>query len=113
MESRPSDTVLPIACKLSSDELRARRGGLETLFGAVRQVRELPDGYEFAFPADATTARALLDFITEERECCSFFTFTLTFATPHDAIWLSLQGREGVKDFVRGGFGAITPSWPD
>jgi hypothetical protein len=98
------DEALPIACKLSGADLQSRQGAVDALFNAVSQVRELPEGYAFAFPADANTAHALLDFVMEERECCPFFTFTLTFAAPHEAIWLGLQGGEDVKEFVRASF---------
>ncbi len=108
MDTQTASASLPIACNLSGDELQARSGAVEALFASVSQVRELPDGYDFAFPADANTAHTLLDFIMEERACCPFFTFTLNFATPHEAIWLALRGGEGVKDFVRQGFLAAT-----
>jgi len=108
METQSASAPLPIACNLSADDLQARSGTVEALFASVTQARELPDGYDFAFAADAATAHTLLDFIMEERACCPFFTFTLNFAAPHDAIWLALRGGEGVKDFVRQGFLAAT-----
>ncbi|HEV8193103.1 MAG TPA: hypothetical protein VGP82_16700 [Ktedonobacterales bacterium] len=113
METLSASTPLPIACNLSADELQARHGEVEALFAAASGVRELLDGYDFAFPADAQAAHALLDFIVEERACCPFFTFTLTFAAPHDAIWLALRGGEGVKDFVRGSFLTVTSVRPE
>jgi hypothetical protein len=113
METQLDSIPLPIACNLSADELQARHGDVEALFAAVSRVRELPDGYDFAFPADAQAAHALLDFIVEERACCHFFTFALTFATPHDAIWLALRGGEDVKEFVRGSFLTVTSVQPE
>lgn len=49
--------------------------------------------------------RTLLDFIVEERACCRFFTFELTFPAPHDTLWLTLSGGDTVKDLI----GAMFP----
>ena len=92
---------LPIACSLTASELRARGDEIATLFDHVMRVRELPDGYSFAFPGETSQAQALLDFIVAERACCPFFTFELTFPSPHQAVWLHVRGSAGVKDFVR------------
>jgi hypothetical protein len=94
----------PIACTLTEQELRVRQEEVTPLFGHVTAVRELPDGFAFAFPPDPGRAHDVLDLILAERDCCAFFTFDLTFPTPHDAIWLSLRGSAEIKEFVRGGF---------
>jgi hypothetical protein len=99
---------LPVACTLSAAEMRARgEDVVAPLFALVRHVEELPDGYRFAFPAEADAVRDLLDFILSERACCPFFTFDLTFASPHQLVWLSLRGGEDVKQFVAGSFAAL------
>jgi hypothetical protein len=96
---------LPVACTLSATELRARSEDVVApLFARAQRMEELPDGYRFAFPAEADAARHLLEFILSERACCPFFTFELTFASPHQAVWLSLRGGEGVKEFIAGTF---------
>jgi len=93
---------IPVACSLTEAELEVRGDENAGLFAHARVVEELPDGYRFAFPADDDGIPALVRFILAERACCPFFTFALTFATPHDAIWLTLQGSEGVKDSLFG-----------
>src|SRR5262245_11539904 len=113
METQPDSTRLPLACTLSADELQARHGDVAALFAAISRVRELPDGYDSAFPADAQAAHALLDFIVEERACCPFFTFTLSFIAPHDTIWLALRGGEDVKEFVRTSFLTVASVQPE
>jgi hypothetical protein len=70
-------------------------------------VQELPDGYRFAFPAEADGVRDLVEFILSERACCPFFTFDLTLASPHESVWLSLRGGEGVKEFVAASFAEL------
>jgi hypothetical protein len=89
---------MPIACSLSVDELRVRTEENAALFGHAREVRELPDGYRFAFPPDL--AEQVMAFVLAERACCPFFTFELSLPTPHQVILLSVRGREGVKAVV-------------
>ena len=40
------------------------------LFARARRMEETPDGYRFAFPAEAEGVRDLLEFILSERDCC-------------------------------------------
>jgi hypothetical protein len=90
-----------LACSLSAAELQARGAENDSLFAHAQSAQELPDGYRFAFPAEADAARNLLQFILAERECCPFFTFELTFPSPHQAIHLTVRGHEEVKEIVR------------
>jgi hypothetical protein len=99
---------LPIACTLSAAKLRARGDDVVApLFARIEHVDELPDGYRFTFPAEADGVRELLAFILSERDCCPFFTFELSFPSPHHVVWLSLRGGEGVKEFVAGTFAEL------
>jgi hypothetical protein len=99
---------LPIACNLSADDLRARGDGMVgPLFARAQRFEETGDGYSFAFPAEADSARELLEFILSERACCPFFTFELAFPTGDQLLWLTLRGGEGVKEFVAGSFAAL------
>jgi hypothetical protein len=99
-----AESSLPIACTLTDAELRDRDPKLTTLFDRATRVRELPDGYAFAFPPADAGVRDLLDLVLAERACCAFLSFDLVFPTPHDAVWLHLRGGEEVKEFVRGTF---------
>ena len=102
---------IPIACNLSADDLRARgEDVVAPLFARAERLQELPDGYSFAFPAEADGVRDLLEFILSERACCPFFTFELIFPSPHQSIWLTLRGGEGVKEFVAGSFALLPVS---
>lgn len=98
---------LPIACKLSGDELAERGEEVDELFKEVEQVRELADGYAFRFSGSAATASRLLAFTLVERSCCPFFTFELVFEPNEGSIWLRLRGSEGVKDFVASTVGEV------
>lgn len=99
---------LPVACTLSAAELRERgEDVVAPLFSRAQRMEETPDGYCFAFPAQAEGVHDLLEFILSERACCPFFTFELSFPSPHESVWLTLRGGEGVKEFVAGSFAAL------
>lgn len=100
---------IPLACSLSAAELQARGDEVTTLFGRAERLQELPDGYTFAFPAEADCAKALLEFIVAERACCPFFTFELTFPSPHQSVLLAVRGGEGVKAIVHEAFVSTLP----
>lgn len=88
----------PLACKLTGNDLRRRGEVVDDLFQHARAVSDLLDGYRFAFPAGDDWVHALLDFVVEERACCPFYTFELASPTPHDTLWLTVRGGEGVKE---------------
>jgi hypothetical protein len=71
-------------------------------------VRELPDGYEFAFGADSSTYQMLSEWIFQERSCCPFFDLSLRLDRESGPLWLRLGGRPGVKEFIRAEF---PPGW--
>ena len=99
---------LPLACTLSAAELRERgEDVVAPLFARAQRMQETPDGYCFAFPAEAEGVRDLLEFILSERDCCPFFTFELNFPSPHELVWLTLRGGESVKEFLAGSFATL------
>ena len=73
------------------------------LFAAVKEQRELKDGYAFRLPAERwlDTAR----WADLERRCCPFFAFELTSARDGGALWLRVTGKPGVKAFMRAELG--------
>lgn len=84
------------------DRQRQRYATLFRQLGESRQeIRELPDGYAFRYPADSSTITAVAEFVTYERLCCPFFNFTLEVESEGGPLWLRLTGREGVKEFIR------------
>jgi hypothetical protein len=64
-------------------------------------VRELPNGYEFEFPADPNTVQLVAEWAAGERDCCPFFDIDLHLEREGGPLWLSLTGREGVKQFIQ------------
>lgn len=93
-----------LVCSLTPAELEVRGGEISLMASHVRAIEETHDGYRFAFPAEAEGIPDLLAFILAERACCPFFTFELTFPSPHKDIWLTIRGHEGVKPLVYDSF---------
>lgn len=97
----------PIACTLSAmnTEQRERyRLIREELLERLQEVRELPGGYAFRYLCEPS-AIVMAAFITLERLCCPFLSFSLELEENSDVFWLRLTGGEGVKAFLRSEIG--------
>ena len=95
----------PFACDRMALGPEARKRHFDELGPALRglrkAVRELPDGYEFQFPADPKTIGMVAEWAAGERLCCPFFDIDLRMEKERGAFWLRLTGRKGTKDFIR------------
>jgi hypothetical protein len=91
----------PVGCSLCGDQLSARIQVVASVFARSEEYRELPDGYEFRFPGTTEWARSLTEFISGERNCCTFFKFELVFEPTQGPVWLRFSGGEGAKEFIR------------
>ncbi|HKV82653.1 MAG TPA: hypothetical protein VJP02_31175 [Candidatus Sulfotelmatobacter sp.] len=93
---------IPVACSLSSPELRERETTLLAQFrSAVTGSEELPDGYAFRLPGDGKWVAIVAELIVAERECCPFLTFNLIAQPNMGPLIVRLTGPAGTKDFVR------------
>src|SRR5438477_10673777 len=67
----------PFACDRMALTPEVRKRHFEELGPALislrKSVRELPDGFEFEFPADEKTYQLLTEWAFQERLCCPFF----------------------------------------
>lgn len=97
---------IPIACSLSAHELTTRKGENEGLLREIEEIKELEQGYTLRFAGNAERTQELLQFITQERACCPFFTFELRFEPQNGPVWLSLSGPDGTKGFIHEMIGA-------
>jgi hypothetical protein len=66
-----------------------------------KNMRELPDGYEFELPADNKTYQLLTEWAFQERLCCPFFDIALRLERENGPLWLRLTGRPGTKEFIK------------
>lgn len=98
----------PFACDRSALPPEARKRHFDELGPKLRSlhknIRELPDGYEFEFPGDAATFRAAAEWMEGEHACCPFFDIDLRWERERGALRLRLTGRDGVKEFIRADF---------
>jgi hypothetical protein len=101
--SADEKTVSPFACDMNAIEASQRGQHIATideLFGAVTEIKELPNGYAFRLHGESDIFTVTANFIMLERLCCPFFGFALEIEPEGGSIWLSLTGREGVKPFI-------------
>jgi hypothetical protein len=103
--SSQTEHVSSFACNalaLSPDVRKRHFEELEpALLKLTKSRRELPDGYEFEFPADNSTYQLLTEWAFQERLCCPFFDIDLHFDRESGPLWLRLTGRPGTKEFIK------------
>jgi hypothetical protein len=95
----------PFACNrlaLTPDQRKRHFDELgPKLLSLKNSVRELPNGYEFEFPADAKTVQLVAEWAVGERACCPFFDIDMRLEREGGSLWLGVTGREGVKQFIQ------------
>lgn len=92
----------PIACSLTTAELRDREATLLAQFRfAVIETEELQDGYAFRLPDDGESIQVVANLITVERECCPFLAFNLVAHPNKGPVIVRVTGPTGTKEFLR------------
>lgn len=90
------DTASPIACVVdafSADERRHWQELSARWRRTIDGIQELPDGYACRLGEDTATILAAAEWMTLDRRCCPFFTFTLAIEREGGGVWLRLTGR--------------------
>jgi hypothetical protein len=107
--SSKTERVFPFACNAFALSAEVRKRHFEQVGPELRKrqksMRELPDGYEFEFPADNGTYQLLAEWAFQERLCCPFFDIDLRFDRESGPLRLRLTGRPGTKEFIKIEFG--------
>src|SRR4051794_24794473 len=105
-ETNAVRTESPLACDMQALTPEIRKRHFDELGPALRSVRksvrELPDGYELEFPADANTYAMVTEWSIQERACCPFFNIDIRLDSEGGPMWLRLTGRDGTKQFIQG-----------
>jgi hypothetical protein len=94
---------VPFACNLKAftPQQRAEHGKLgDRLMPAVLAARERKDGYSLEIDTRKVSLVEVAGWVDLEGKCCPFFDFQLDFRGQDGALWLSLKGRDGVKQFI-------------
>ena len=93
---------MPIACGLTSAELREREATLLAQFrSAVIGIEELRDGFAFRVPGDGKWIGLIAELIVAERECCPFLTFEVAALPNMGPVLVRVIGPAGTKEFLR------------
>ncbi len=108
-DGRPPDIAFsPFTCNRLALDGAARQRHFEVLGPALRsmrrQVRELPNGFEFEFPATLASVLRVAEWSAGEHLCCPFFDIEMLFPRDGGGFWLRLTGRAGVKQFIKSDF---------
>jgi hypothetical protein len=99
----PHGNTAPFACNLRAfqpEEKTRWRKLIDKVMPAVTTARELNDGYTLRIDANRASLVEVAEWIGLERKCCPFFDFQVDMHGEDGTMWLSLKGREGVKQFI-------------
>jgi len=92
---------LPIACFLTSAELREREATLLAQFkSAIIKTEELQEGYAFRISGDRDSVRQVAELIVSERECCPFLVFEVSALPNSGPVTVRVSGPAGTKEFL-------------
>ena len=93
---------MPIACSLTTVELRDREAKLLAEFrSAVIETEEIQGGYAFHLPGEDKWIRLVVELIVAERKCCPFLTFEVTALPKMGPLIVCVTGPDGTKEFLR------------
>ena len=89
---------LPMACSLTSAELREREATLLAQFrAAIVKTEEIRDGYAFRIPGDGDSFRQVAELIVAERECCPFLVFEVSALPNMGPVTVRVSGPAGTR----------------
>lgn len=98
-----SATDPPIACNLKAltSQQRLQLGQIgEHVISAITASRDLNDGYAFRIDPAKASLMDVTRWLDLWRRCCPFYEFRIDFHAADATIWLSVEGRPGVKEYI-------------
>lgn len=101
--SSTHDDRRALACDLNAlnSAERARRSVVARELSRMSAgIEDLPDGYGFRYMADSSTLMKIAEFVSMERLCCPFLSFTIEVEPANASMHLRLSGGDGVKQFI-------------
>ncbi len=102
----------PFFCDMNAIDPTQRKHHVTTaiaVFRAVQEIQELPNGYAFRLPNEATILLKTAEFIMREKLCCPFFGFSVEVEPEGGPLWLRLTDGDGIKPFIRAEIGEALP----
>lgn len=97
----------PVACcpgVFDKEQLQEYKKNWGLLEKRRFQTLEIEDGLEFQFSSDNDTLQLLFQWISFERQCCAFLTFTVIVANKEEPVILQLTGTEDAKSYLKNEF---------
>ena len=95
-------TVLACQMDVFDDAERRRYQTLRERLAERRLgIQEVPDGIALLYPGEPDLFLDVAEWITLERRCCPFLTFSLEFEASPPSVRLRLVGGEDVKRFLQ------------
>lgn len=110
--STTTENQSPFFCDMTAIAPTQRKQHVATaiaVFRAVQEIHELPNGYAFRLPNDATFLLKTAEFLMREKLCCPFFGFSVEVEPEGGPLWLRLTGGDGIKPFIRAEIGEALP----
>ncbi len=98
----PASQPAVVSCKLSPEELAARRQQLiPGLFKRAEMVEDIPGGLRFTFISKPGLLIDLARIMEHEQDCCSFLRIQLTMEANAGPVTFEVTGPEGTADMLR------------
>ena len=93
---------MPLACRLTSAELREREATLLARFrSVVIETEDLPNGFALRFPGSGKWIVMIAEMIVAERECCPFLTFELVAQPNMGPVIVRVTGPSDGKEILK------------
>ncbi len=102
-QDRSAQTDSPFYCKtkaLSKEEWAHKNQISAKMRSARVEIKELADGYAFRYRPGGVSLVELADWVDTEALCCPFFDMAISIEREGGPVWLTLRGKEGVKQFI-------------
>jgi hypothetical protein len=99
----PAQNLPPIACNmkaLTSEQRNELGRDGEHVISAITSSRELPDGYAFRIDPAKASLVDVARWLDLWRRCCPFYEFRIDFHAADASVWLAVEGRQGVKEYI-------------
>jgi hypothetical protein len=93
--------TIPIACRLTDAELRARREGLlARARSSVVSATWTNQGLTLEFEGTPAALATVLEMVAVERQCCPFLRFQVDTGPDGRPISLAITGPPGTREFL-------------
>jgi hypothetical protein len=101
----PSPRIYCNLKALTPSEREAHTKLSQELLAAVRETRELDNGFALSMDMQKAPIPSLAKWIDAERKCCPFLRLEIDKEPADGPLWLRLSGPAGAKDFLRAELG--------